>query len=169
MKTLKLPILICILLAALFTTGCTTVQTANGPVKVVDTNLVDRSAIYIRGVAADGALLAMKYDRNAEAYLRMSAAVFDGALLSKDVSATSIRKSLMAIPVKELHGELAAVGIQTVLTSYEVFVSNHLKGVVNQNYIAATILAAIRDGINSALGPPPAAFKPSQSLFQVSL
>src|SRR4051812_32713267 len=121
MKILKIPFA-CFMIALGFLilamlTGCTTVQTANGPVRVVDSNKVDSAAVMIRSVTSDGALFAMKYDRNAEAYLRLVATTLDGALLNKDVSATSIRKSIMAIPVKELHGELAAVGIQTALTA----------------------------------------------------
>jgi hypothetical protein len=146
-----------LVIAASISIGCKTVtDSAGNSVRVVDTNLVDRAAVWLRGLASDGALLAVHYDRNAESYLRLSAGVFDGALLANDVSPTTIRKSLTAIPVKELHGELAAIGINTALTAYDAFLSANVKGAIGENYIAKTLLTAIRDGINSALGPPQA-------------
>lgn len=144
-------------IALALSTGCTTIKTADGAsARVVDTNLVDRGAIFLKGVANSGALIAVRYDRNAESYLRLAADTIDGALLTKDLSAATIEKSLSKIPVKELHAELAAAGVITALTAYDAFFANHVKGAVGENYIAATLLAAVRDGIRNAIGAPSA-------------
>lgn len=152
---MKILSLICFLLA-LTAIGCTTVQTANGPVRITDTNIIDKTAFILKGAVTSSIVIAVEKERAAgrtgvETYLRLASAVVDKVIVSGDSTPATLSKALAALPLKELQTPEAKTGLAIAEAAYGVYFEDYVKGKINGNYAAVALLTAFRDGINDAL------------------
>jgi hypothetical protein len=149
MKKVLLPTMLAL---AVLAVGCTTIKdSAGNSVRVIDTNKVDKAAKVIRTTVSDATAVGEILKPDVVSYLRLTVAVLDTAIASTNTSPAGLRKSIAAIPVKELSSPWATIAIANGIGAYDIFFQDQLAGVIGGNYAAITLLTAFRDGINDVL------------------
>lgn len=133
------------------TTGCTTIN--------VDTNVVDTTAIILRGAARDGAIIAMQENPETKKYFQLATQVLSTFLTGKDFTPGAFQKALLEVNAEELANPWVQIGVGTVIDLYQLYFGQYVKGKVNGDVIAKAFITAVQDGFNMALGQPVSATK----------
>lgn len=134
-----------------FNTGCALFKTTTGSgtntVTVINTNLVNDSAIIIKVAVSYGANQLIKKDPSSKQYLSLAANSIQVLILNKDVSPDSLNKALVAVSgVQDKDLQLLfSVIVDLYRNHYQTQV---VKILGNDNALALKFLQSIVDGIN---------------------
>lgn len=142
-------LLLTIPLIAMLVAGCTTVP--NSPQPVLD----PVAAAAIRTTLAVSVPLVTARDTNAAPYFKAAATVFTAAAQNGTYDPASLKATLDAISIRELHDQTAQMVVVTAFTAYKALVAPLIADKVNQAKYGPLILGVVQsmaDGINEGLG-----------------
>jgi hypothetical protein len=142
----------------LMTTGCVTTPNGGTPgaTNAVTADKIEKSAVLLKGTVRAALILVIdKNGTNATRYIALSRDALSVFIGGPDFSPTALQASLEKLPAKALQKVEVRLAISTVITAYEVYYGDYVRGQVNGNAVAVKLLTAIRDGCSDALAMSP--------------
>ena len=134
-------------------TGCSTTGGSTTP-GTIDTNKLQKGAILLKSTVSSSVIVATDKDTNAVVYIKMVGGLLDAIIGGTDYTPAKIEKAISELNIKELKKPEARIAINTVLSLYEIYYGDYVRGRLEGNQTALVLLGAIRDGINQGLGTP---------------
>ena len=133
-------------------TGCMTTQNGGVTPLPPTAQQVEKSATLLKGTVRAALILVIdKNGTNATPYITLSRDTLSVFIGGPDYTPDALLNSLSALPAKALQKPEVKLAISTVVTAYEVYYGDYVRGQVNGNDIAVKLLTAVRDGCSDAL------------------
>ena len=138
----------CLVPVTIVSTGCVTTVTTN------DQQVINATAVILRGAARDGAVVAMQDDPNTKQYFALAATALSAFVTGKDYSPGAFQAALLNIKSPALTNQWVQIGLGTVIDLYQLYYGQYVQNTVNSSAVAQAFITAIQDGLNEALGNP---------------
>jgi hypothetical protein len=136
----------------LLTTGCATTNTGGTPPPQITPEKLAKSATLLKGTVRAALILVIdKNGTNATPYIALTRDTLSVFIGGDDYTPEALLASLEQLPEKALKKAEVKLAISTVVTAYEVYWGDYVRGQVNGNVVATTLLTAVRDGCDDAL------------------
>jgi hypothetical protein len=134
----------------LLSTGCVTPNGGTPPPPTAQQ--VEKAATLLKGTVRAALILVIdKNGTNATPYIALSRDTLSVFIGGSDYTPDALLNSLEALPAKALQKPEVKLAISTVVTAYEIYYGDYVRGQVNGNEVAAKLLTAVRDGCDDAL------------------
>jgi len=136
----------------LLTTGCVTTNQGGTTPPVITPEKIDKSAVLLKGTVRAALIVVIdKNGTNATPYIALARDTISVFIGGADYSPDALLKSMEALPAKALQKAEVKLAISAVVSAYEVYYGDYVRGQVNGNEVARKLLTAIRDGCGDAL------------------
>lgn len=136
----------------LLSTGCMTTQNGGVTPLPPTAQQVEKSATLLKGTVRAALILVIdKNGTNATPYIALARDTLSVFIGGPDFTPDALLKSLSALPSTALQKPEVKLAISTVVTAYEVYYGDYVRGQVTGNEIAVKLLTAVRDGCADAL------------------
>ncbi len=114
--------------------------------------MMAKTAILLKNTTSSSLVLVIaKNGENARSYVDAVKSTIDQLLLTNAPTPVNLQKALYKLPIKELKKPEAVLALNVLLTAYELYYGDYVKGRIGGNETASQLLTAIRDGANDAL------------------
>lgn len=136
----------------LATTGCVTTNPSPDDQAVK----IEKAAVLMKGTVRSALVLVIdKNGTNATPYIALARDTLSTFIGGTDFTPDALLNSLEALPVKALGKPEVKLAISTVVTAYEIYYGDFVRGQVDGNATAIKFITAIRDACDEAikLGP----------------
>ena len=135
-----------------------TTNVVNGVTNVVAvTNVVsdaqiDKTCILMKSTVRSALILVIdKNGTNATPYIESAVSVLNEFVGTTNNTPDALLQQLSKLSPKALGKPEVKLAISTVVTAYEIYYGDYVRGKVNGNVVATKLLTAIRDGCSDAL------------------
>lgn len=138
-------------LAVVLGTGCATTNNGTKPPPLTPEKL-EKASVLLKGTVRSALILVIdKNGTNAVPYIALSRDALTLFIGSDNYSPDALLKSLSALPSKALQKAEVKLAISTVVSAYELYYGDYVRGQVNGDEVALKLLKAIRDGCDESL------------------
>jgi hypothetical protein len=157
LKTVKTFVSVLGLSVLLMSVGCVSPNPNGGGTVVTNAPVLtpaqlEKSAVLLKGTVRAALVLVIdKNGTNATPYIVLSRDALTEFIGGTNYAPDALLKSLSALPPKALRKAEVQLAISTVVTAYEIYYGDYVRGQVNGNAVAVALLTAIRDGCADAL------------------
>jgi len=140
--------------------GCTTTNNGTNGTNVVNQQVIDATAIILRGAARDGAIVAItppNGDTNNAEWFNLAATGLSTFITGKDYTPGAFQQALLSINSSATRNQWVQIAAGTLIDLYQLYYGQYVATQLNGSdggKIAIEFLTAIQDGFNQALGNP---------------
>lgn len=141
----------------LLSTGCVTNNNGGTKPPAITPEKLEKSAVLLKGATRAALIVVIdKNGTNATPYIALSRDTLSVFVGGDNYTPDALLRSLEALPAKALQKAEVKLAISTVVSAYEVYYGDYVRGQVNGNEVAKKLITAIRDGCDEALrlSPP---------------